>query len=73
MFRVACLHTEISFYDNSVARFLFMTAVVAIPMCFMTIGYLLSGKERIDYHYACRKIVGIMRSIAIVTIAFLWV
>lgn len=70
MFSVICLHTEMSFYDNSVARFLYMTAVVAIPMFFMTSGYLLYGKESVDYHYACRKIVGILRFVAIVTIAF---
>lgn len=70
IFCVMCLHTKMSFYDNSVARFLYMTAVVAIPMFLMASGYLLYGMESVDYHYACRKIVGILRFIAIVTIAF---
>lgn len=55
MFCVMCLHTEMSFYDNSVARFLYMTAVVAIPMILMTSGYLLYGKESVDYHFDCRQ------------------
>lgn len=70
MFSVICLHTEMSFYDNPIARFLYMTAVVAIPMFFMTSGYLLYEKKSVDYHYTFRKIVGILRFVAIVTIAF---
>lgn len=48
MFGVVCLHTEMIFYDNPRAHFLYMTAVVAIPLFFMTSGYLLYGKTSVD-------------------------
>lgn len=59
MFGVICLHTEMNFYENPLAQFLYMTAVVSIPLFFMTSGYLLYGKQSVDYHYSAHKIVGI--------------
>lgn len=70
MFGVICLHTEMNFYENPLAQFLYMTAVVSIPLFFMTSGYLLYGKQSVDYHYSAHKIVGILRFVAIMTITF---
>lgn len=70
MLGVVCLHTQQGFYDNPVAQFLYMTAAVSIPLFFMTSGYLLFGKETVSYRYSARKIVGILRFVAIITISF---
>lgn len=70
MFGVICLHTEMAFYDNPIAQFLYMTAVVSIPLFFMTSGYLLYGKKCVSYHYSAHKIVGILRFVAIMTVSF---
>ena len=70
MFGVVCLHTEMYFYDNPIAQFLYMTAVVSIPLFFMTSGYLLYGKSSVDCKYSSRKIVGIIRFVAIITVVF---
>ena len=70
MFGVVCLHTEMSFYDNPIAQFLYMTAVVSIPLFFMTSGYLLYGKSCVGCKYSIRKIIGIIRFVAIITVAF---
>lgn len=70
MFGVICLHSEMSFYDNPIAQFLYMTAVVSIPLFFITSGYLLYAKQNVDYKYSCRKILGILKFVAIITITF---
>lgn len=70
MFGVICLHTEMSFYENPLAQFLYMTAVVSIPLFFMVSGYLLYGKKSASYRYSLHKIGGILRFVAIMTVAF---
>ena len=72
MFGVMCLHTQIQYYDNPIARFMYMTAVVSIPLFFMTSGYLMFGKTSVDYKYSIRKMLGILRFVAIVTIVY-WI
>ena len=70
MFCVICLHTEMYFLENPAAQFCYMTAVVAIPMFFMTSGYLLLGKQSVDWRYSSLKNWGIFRFVAIITIAY---
>ena len=70
MFGVMCLHSEFEFYENSLAQFLYMSAVVSIPLFFMTSGYLLYGKSSVDWRYSASKICGILRFVAIMTVAF---
>lgn len=70
MFGVICLHTEMTYYENPIARFLYMTAVVSIPLFFMVSGYLLYGKKNVNYQYSLRKMVGILRFVAIMTVVF---
>ena len=71
MFGVVCLHTEMAFYDNPIAKFLYMTAVVSIPLFFMASGYLLYGKKNVTYKYSVKKIFGILRFVTIISVA-LW-
>lgn len=70
MFGVMCLHSEFEFYENPLAQFLYMSAVVSIPLFFMTSGYLLYGKSSVEWRYSVRKIYGILRFVAIMTVAF---
>lgn len=70
MFGVICLHTEMNFYENPLAQFLYMTVVVSIPLFFMVSGYLLYGKQKVNYRYSVSKVVGILRFVAIMTIFF---
>jgi len=70
MFGVICLHTEMTYYENPIARFLYTTAVVSIPLFFMVSGYLLYGKKNVNYQYSLRKMVGILRFVAIMTVVF---
>lgn len=71
MCAVMCLHTQPLYLENStLAHFLYISAVVAIPLFFMTSGYLLLGRTNIDYKYAGKKILGILRFVAIITLAW---
>lgn len=69
---VMCLHTQIWYIENPIAHFFYVTAVVSIPLFFMTSGYLLLGKDNIDCRYSLRKILGIFRFVAIVTVFFIF-
>lgn len=70
MFGVICLHTEMVFYENPLAQFLYMTAVVSIPLFFMVSGFLLYGKKSVGYQYSLHKITGILRFVTIITVTF---
>lgn len=70
MVGVMCLHTEMNFYENPIAQFLYMSAVVSIPLFFMVSGYLLYGKKSLGYGYSGKKLFGIFRFVMIITIAF---
>lgn len=70
MFGVMCLHSQMRFMDYPIAHFLYVTAAVSIPLFFMTSGYLLLGKDNIDYKYSVKKIIGILRFVAIMTVLF---
>lgn len=67
---VMCLHTQMRFLDSPIAHFFYVTAVVSIPLFFMTSGYLLLGRGNIDNKYSVRKIIGILRFVAIMTVLF---
>lgn len=71
MCAVMCLHTQYAYSETStLAHFLYISAVVAIPLFFMTSGYLLLGRNNIDYKYAGKKIFGILRFVAIITLVW---
>lgn len=72
MCAVMCLHTQYAYYNeiSTLAHFLYISAVVAIPLFFMTSGYLLLGRSNIDYKYAGKKIFGILRFVAIISVAW---
>lgn len=56
MCEVMCLHTQYAYNETStLAHFLYISAVVAIPLFFMTSGYLLLGRNNVDYQYAGKK------------------
>lgn len=67
---VMCLHTQMRYIDSPIAHFLYITAVVSVPLFFMTSGYLLLGKENVDYKYSGKKILGILRFVIIMTVLF---
>lgn len=71
MCAVMCLHTQYAYSGASpLAHFLYISAVVAIPLFFMTSGWLLLGRSDTDCKYAVRKICGILRFVTIITV--LW-
>lgn len=68
MFGVIMLHTMHDFMSSSgwnLASFLYKSAVVSIPLFFCVSGYLLFGREDIDYKYICRKIFLICKYVVI--------
>ena len=73
MFGVMCLHTTYSYKipgQFCFADLLYESAVVSIPLFFMVSGYLLIGREMVDYKYSFRKIIGIIRFVSIIVFAF---
>lgn len=71
MCAVMCLHTQYAYSGTSpLAHFLYISSVVAIPLFFMTSGWLLLGRSDTNYKYAFRKIFGILRFVAIITVAW---
>ena len=73
MFGVMCLHSTHSYSIHGqlcFADILYESAVVSIPLFFMVSGYLLVGREKIDYKYAIRKVIGIMRFVSIIVFTF---
>lgn len=71
MCAVMCLHTQYAFSEEStLAHFLYVSAVVAIPLFFTTSGYLMLGRKDISYAYVFRKIYGILRFVTIITIGW---
>ena len=77
MFGVICLHTTHLYntsYSLSIADILYKTAVIAIPLFFMTSGYLMFGRKNIDYPYVIKKITNIIKFVFIIIFAYwlLW-
>jgi len=75
MSMVVCLHTTYKFieFDSSGIMFmLYNLGVVAIPLFFMTSGYMLIGCENASWGYAFRKIIGIFRFV-IVLVGVQWI
>lgn len=73
MFGVMCLHSTHSYSSPGqfcFADILYESAVVSMPLFFMVSGYLLIGRENIDYKYSFRKIIGIIRFVSIIVFAF---
>ena len=73
MFGVVCLHTTLQYItpnNFTIADVLFKTAVISIPLFFMTSGYLMLGRKDINYKYVSHKIINIIKFVF--TIIFLW-
>lgn len=70
---VMCLHTQIFYINSPIAHFLYITSVFSIPLFFMTSGYLLLGKKKVDYKYSISKIFGILRFVIIMTLLFYFI
>ncbi len=70
MFGVIALHTFEASFDWRVANIFYETSVIAIPLFFMTSGYLLLGRENINTAYICRKTYRIVRLIVALNVAY---
>ena len=73
MFGVMCLHSTHSYSipgQLCFADILYESAVVSMPLFFMVSGYLLIGREKTDYRYAFRKVIGIIRFVSIIVFTF---
>lgn len=73
MFGVMCLHSTHSYAIPNhfcFADILYESAVVSMPLFFMVSGYLLIGRPNVDYRYSIRKIIGIVRFVSIIVIAY---
>lgn len=55
---------------SPISHFLYITAVFSIPLFFMSSGYVLFGKEGVDYKYSIKKIFGIFRFVLIITVLY---
>ncbi len=72
MIGVMILHSQVTIFDgNPIALILSDAAVFSIPLFFMTSGYLLLDRKNVSYKYSCRKILGIIRFVFIIT-SVLW-
>lgn len=66
---VVGLHTSTTFYigNINVNRYYILTICgTAIPLFFTVSGYLLLGRNKIDWHYSAKKIIGIVRFVFLV-------
>lgn len=69
MIGVLSLHCNLGKLDNPVAFVLSRMAGASIPLFFMVSGYLLINKQT-DFHYAIKKIVGILKFVFICSLCF---
>lgn len=69
MIGVLSLHCNLGKLDNPVAFVLSRMAGVSIPLFFMVSGYLLINKQT-EFHYAIKKIVGILKFVFICSLCF---
>ena len=58
MLGVVCLHSTHSYINTAIGMVMYSTAVISIPLFFIVSGYLLIGKECIDYQYVIKKMGG---------------
>lgn len=65
MFSVIALH---SFGLYSYDSFFYRTGVIGIPLFFMSSGYLLLGRERLDYSYSLKKSLKILRIVIVISL-----
>ena len=73
MLGVIMLHTSHDLMSESgydLASFMYKSAVASIPLFFMVSGYLLLGRQDIGYGYILRKIIRILRYMAVIILAF---
>ena len=73
MFGVMCLHSTHSYSipgQLCFADILYESAVVSMPLFFMVSGYLLIGRDNIDYRYVFHKVIGIIRFVSIIVFTF---
>ena len=70
---VIALHSTMQYINPnyfSAADVIYDLGIIAMPLFFMVSGYLLIGRENVTYSYAFRKIWGIIRFVAIITLTF---
>ncbi len=67
MLMVIGLHTQIGFFEHNpvLSRITYYSCVPAIPLFFMSSGYMLIGRENATYGYALRRIGRVLRFAAI--------
>ena len=73
MVSVIGLHTTHDYINSSIfsfANIIYRSSVIAIPCFIMTSGYLLFGRSNCDYKYSIKKIWGIIKYVAIITIGW---
>lgn len=73
MIGVIALHSSKAYIVSgqfSMSDIIYNFGMVSMPMFFMVSGYLLLNRENITYAYAIKKIWGIVRFVAIITISF---
>ena len=75
MLGVICLHTTYQYIQPGtfgLADVLYESAVISIPLFFMVSGYLLLGRENLNYKYAISKIFYIVRFVFFITLSY-WI
>lgn len=72
MFCVICLHSTYSYIETWIGSILYRSSVIAVPLFFMVSGYLVLGKENINYNYILRKCFGIIRYVLLIT-TIVWI
>lgn len=71
MLGVIGLHSFGHYMDNSqIADVLYRTSGVSIPLFFVVSGYLMASKENVNWNYTLKKIVGILRYVAVMCVAY---
>lgn len=58
--------------DSNISDFFYRTCVVSIPLFFMVSGYLMATKTEVTYKYPIKKILNIIKYVAIICV-FYWV
>lgn len=68
MFCVIALHSTYNYIDTTLGMIIYRTSVIAVPLFFLVSGYLVLGKNQINYRYIFNKSVGIIRFVMIITV-----
>lgn len=69
MYMIMCLHTTMSHTDTLFGFIPYTIAGLGMPLFFMVSGYLMWNRD-IDYRYVFKKILAILKFVAIISFAF---